>query len=147
MTAGVATQQAAKFQPGAPQAGWAQIGRELAQGLVTYLKPTLVAAVKQQVCDFVEKGEFEKSADARPGGVSLSKLQQRAHDQDIHFEGIEYIKQDGGVALIGLKFTGHKSAAKSFLIELKMRRLDGYWQVSKWNNAYEVLKQFGVGLT
>lgn len=140
MMAGLAAQQ-----PKATQNGFEQMGQQFAQDLIAMMKPTLVSAIKKQIRDYVEKGEVEKERDAKRLGLSVEELKNKAKEQEVEYDGVEYVKQEGSIALVGLKFVNRKDDSKSFTVELKMRWLDGYWQLSKWSNAFDVLKKFGLG--
>jgi hypothetical protein len=53
---------------------------------------------------------------------------------------VEYFKEEGRTAHIGLKFFLEKQA-ESFIVEFKMRRLDNYWQVTEIVNFSNVMKK------
>ncbi len=122
----------------------AAFGQTFFQGLITQMKPALATGLKKQIRDSVEKGDAEKERDAEKLGISVKELEEKAREQGMTYDGIEYVKEDGAIALVGLKFSNQKDESKSFVLELKTRKLGGYWQVTKLNNVVEVFKKFGV---
>jgi len=117
------------------------LGGQFAKGLVAMLKPTLVSLLRQQVRDYIEKGTIEKGDDPSESGLSVHDLDEKAREHGIKFTGLQSVKQDGAIAIVSLGFTSEKEK-QAFTIDLKMRRTDNGWQVSRWNNAAEVFKKF-----
>lgn len=90
--------------------GWDQ----LAQGLVLSMKPTLVQTAKNEIKKQVEQGSFQTN--------------YKPNDFLKGFFAIK-VKQDGKVADVTLPSQNSKDKPLS----LKMRQLDGYWQIFDMN--------------
>lgn len=54
-------------------------------------------------------------------------------DLDSSYSGIEYVKRNGKVAIVGFKFTTPKRSTKPRVYEVRMRNLGSHWQVSGLN--------------
>lgn len=107
-----------------------------AAGIIKMLKPQFVLMAKDQIRSYVEKG----STDSQPNNKSESTLNFSIDDLyknngggSVDFKGVEYVNKDGKIAIVGLKLF-YPKLNSDVILELKMREMDGYWQVAEINN-------------
>ncbi|MDQ2731061.1 MAG: hypothetical protein M3Y56_05330, partial [Armatimonadota bacterium] len=117
--------------------------QQIAQGLVTMLKPTLVTAIKGRVRDYVGGGNAQSPVPVDTPTIPGANLEQKAREEGYTFDGIESVDQEGSTALVRLKFLKANDPTKFLTVELKMRQVEGHWQVIRWNNVGDVLKELG----
>lgn len=107
-----------------------------AAGLVKMLKPQLVSMAKDQIRSYVEKGTPEspqKDTTEPAPTFSINDFYKNTGGGSVNMKGIEYVNKDGKLAVVGLKLFYPKLNA-DVILELKMREMDGYWQVAEINN-------------
>jgi len=122
-----------------PNDPWSKLGESMARGLVQLMKPRLVAAVKEQVVRFVEKGDFgPRKSDSDGPQVSLKEIGKKTVGEKSKFQGIEYVKKQGSIAILGLKFLNAQDNA-AVILDMKMRDRGGYWQITELSNFPEFL--------
>ncbi|MBY0551905.1 MAG: hypothetical protein K2W95_31770 [Candidatus Obscuribacterales bacterium] len=72
------------------------------------------------------------------------KLQQQLKDYGLSkegFKGVDYLKVDGPVALVGIKFHS-KKLNRNFIIELKMEDSGGFWRITEFSNLNELIATY-----
>ncbi|NHZ84919.1 MAG: hypothetical protein GWP19_03450 [Planctomycetia bacterium] len=114
---------------------WAKIG----EGLVMLLKPQLSKIAKQEVAKLVETGNIEidkTDNDSEDYNFSLSEYWNLTKGEKAEFKGIDYIKKEGKIALVGINIF-QKEYETDLIIELKMRDKGNYWQIAQINNFNE----------
>lgn len=126
-----------------PKDKWEQLGESFGKGLVTLLKPQLSKLARQQIAKLVETGKLEKKRQrtkSEEPDFSLSDIWNKAGGEKAGFQGIEYIKKEGKIAYVGLKFF-HKEYNTELILDLKMRDKGGYWQVAELSNFADYMKK------
>jgi hypothetical protein len=126
-----------------PKDEWEQLGEFVGKGLVALLKPQLSKLAKQQIAKLVETGKLEEeqeSAESNKHDFSLSDIWNKTGGEKAGFQGIEYIKKEGKIAYIGLKFF-QKKYNTDLILDLKMRDKGGYWQVAEFSNFADYMKK------
>lgn len=124
---------------------WEQLGESLGKGLVTLLKPQLSKLARQQIAKLVETGKLEEEQQrtkSEEPDFSLSDIWNKAGGEKAGFQGIEYIKKEGKIAYVGLKFF-HEEYNTELILQLKMRDKGGYWQVAELSNFADYMKKLG----
>jgi len=130
-----------------------KFGMGLVEGFVTLFKPRFTKLVKQEIVSFVETGDFEKEnknesqklsrkEDSSPE-FSLENVWKNSGGGENRFQGIKYVKEEGKIAYIGLKFFS-KKYEQTFIINFKMRGMDNYWQVAEITNLFDIMKELGI---
>jgi len=126
------------------QSGAEALGTALGAGLVQLMKPRLVGAVHEQFIRLVERGSFRSSTPATSESASeessLRSMSEQIGADDGSFKGIEYIKKQGKIALVGLEFRNAELDA-DLVLELKLRDMGGYWQLVEFANLTELLQK------
>lgn len=72
------------------------------------------------------------------------KLQQQLKDYGLSkegFKGVDYLKVDGPVALVGIKFHS-KKLNRNFIIQLKMEDSGGFWRITEFSNLNELIATY-----
>ncbi len=112
-----------------------------AKGFIQMLKPQLVAMAKDQIRSYVEKGTVETTPkdNANAPDFSINNIYKTSSGSP-EFKGVEYVNKDGKIAIVGIKFFYSKLNLDAIL-ELKMRDLDGYWQVAEFNNLNDFISK------
>jgi hypothetical protein len=138
------------------------MGRLLTFGLVTFIKPGLVDGLKQEMLDMVERGvQTSQPKDINPGpsspqaeggddapgqgttagdGISLKRTMSTFGFKGKLYNGTEYTRREGKVALVGLKLYNQKYK-RDFVLDVKLRDMGGYWQVIGLPNLTQLLKE------
>lgn len=110
----------------------------LAKGFIQFIKPQLTAMAKDQIRSLVEKGSTSQASDP---GQSEAPDAPKFSVKDIYnnkggtpdFKGVDYVNKDGKIAVVGLKLF-YPKLNSDVVLEVKMRELDGYWQVAEISN-------------
>ncbi|PAB61010.1 DUF2939 domain-containing protein [Anaeromicrobium sediminis] len=100
---------------------------KLAAGLVEMIKPKIVESSKNQIKAYIEKGDFEETKE-NDTGISVKHFYK-----GVEFRSIDKIKKSGNIDLVALKIY-NKRFEEELILEVKMRKLDSYWQVVELNN-------------
>ena len=115
----------------------------LAKRIVINFKPQLTNIVKQKVVSFVKTGDLKnesKSQEALEKEFSLKNIWDYSGEDKNEFQGIAYVKEEGNIAYVGLKFFLEKHE-ENFIVDLKMRSIDNYWQVIEISNFSIIVKK------
>ncbi|MCL2888434.1 MAG: DUF2939 domain-containing protein [Elusimicrobia bacterium] len=120
---------------------------QLAMGFMTMLKPSIIEMMKGEILKSVESGNFgqgDKNASPKNPGMpdmtgGLASAQPNAMNSLKNFkkDNIQYVKKEGNTARVGLKIDGVKDIT---VVELLMRKQDGYWQVFGIGNLDDFFK-------
>lgn len=57
------------------------------------------------------------------------------------FKGVDYLKTQGPMCLVGLKFHSPK-LNRDFIVELKMEDAGGYWRITELSNLNDLISQY-----
>ncbi|HEY9870671.1 MAG TPA: hypothetical protein V6D08_16005, partial [Candidatus Obscuribacterales bacterium] len=138
------------------------VGHLLTFGLVTFIKPGLVAGLKQEMLDMVERGvQAAQPQDDAPGpssphsdgggdaetpgatasdGISLKRTMSTFGFKGKLYNGTEYTRREGKLAVVGLKLYNQKYN-RDFVLDVKLRDMGGYWQVIGLPNLTQLLQE------
>lgn len=107
-----------------------QLGQSLGQGLAELMKPRLVEEIQGGVERYVETGEVagELGERASVDPDSLARI----------FQGIDSTNINGSMARVYLRVHDLRADSAATL-ELRMREMDGYWQVAEIANIQELI--------
>lgn len=126
-----------------PKDNLERFGELIGKGLLTLLKPRLSKLVKEQVTELVETGKFEVKKENKvteEPEFLLSNIWSKVGGENVKLQGIEYVKEEGKIAYVGLKLYQEKYNAW-LVLDVKMRDLRGYWQVVKLSNFGEYMEK------
>ncbi len=125
------------------------VGELIGFGLGAFLKPPLVASMKAQITEYVEGGSDSPAAysDSRTRKGRASSFKgipaQLGFTQGV-FKGVEYVRTEGKVSLVGLKLYNEKFAC-DLVLELKLENAGGYWRLVELSNLQNFMGKI-VGL-
>jgi len=107
----------------------------LAQGMVQMMKPQLVNMIEEQVKALVEDEQLPTEEEAEEvDAINLLSFFAEDKQSELEYTGVEDVRKDGNIATLTLGFHHDKYDANPVL-EVKMRKMDGYWQVAELPNA------------
>lgn len=111
--------------------------KNFAAGLIKILKPQLVAVAKEEIKTFVEKGTTEL-----PDNHNNPKMKELLNTGSgkAEFKGVAYTNKDGKIATVGIDMFYPKLNSTT-LLEVKMREMDGYWQIAEISNLASFVKK------
>lgn len=109
-----------------------RLGQNLGRGLAELMKPRLAEEVQDGIERFVETGEVAGGLGDRVA-VSPDSLAQV-------FQGIQGTEINGSMALVRLRIQDMRADSLA-TVELRMREMDGYWQVAEIANASALLAE------
>lgn len=137
------------------------VGSLLGQGLLAFVKPAAVQAMKEEIDHMVEGRSNAQSFLPHPsgfhleqpayaarqvayldepptGGISLKRLLKFFGFEGHTYRGISYRRQKNKVAHVGLNLYNLKFD-REMILDLKMRDMGGYWSVVELSNLPEML--------
>ncbi|WP_333594750.1 hypothetical protein, partial [Anaerospora hongkongensis] len=113
--------------------------KNFAAGLIKILKPQLVAVAKEEMKTFVEKGTTELPDNQSANNPKMKELLNTGSGK-AEFKGVAYTNKDGKIATVGLDMFYPKLNSTTVL-EVKMREMDGYWQIAEISNLASFMKK------
>lgn len=121
--------QAASETSGGSAAG--ELGAALGQGLARLMKPRLIDRLVSSVERYVETGELPDGGGSSAQGLDPELLRE-------NLQGIEKANIDGSTATVALRFQDVR-ADTSAVVKLRLREMDGYWQVAEIANVEDLI--------
>ena len=111
---------------------------------LSLLKPVLRRTTRTEVQRYVETGTLQTSSAGPLPGLSVVGLAGQVLGAGGQFRGIQYVRENGGQALVGVAFaqSAHNTTA---IIELRMVDKGDHWQVVEITNAGELIRQAARG--
>lgn len=113
--------------------------KNFAAGLIKILKPQLIAVAKEEIKTFVEKGTTELPDNQSPNNSKMKELLNTGSGK-AEFKGVTYTNTDGKIATVGLDMF-YPKLNNTTLLEVKMREMDGYWQIAEISNLASFVKK------
>jgi hypothetical protein len=106
-----------------------------------YMKPQLTQVARKEIEKYVATGDFKKdpAAPKKKVDISLSGLWHKVVSDSATFKGIQYVKEEGETALVGVEFTQPRYDT-TMVVEIKMRDKGEYWQITELTNTGDLLK-------
>lgn len=116
-------------------------GNALVKQALQYMKPQLTNVARKEIEKYVETGDFKKDPNApkKKIDISLSGLWHKVVSDSASFKGVQYVKEEGETALVGLEFTQPRYDT-TMVLEVKMQDKGDYWRVVQLTNTGELLK-------
>ena len=113
-------------------------GLNLGKSAIQLMKPQLVKAARNEVQYYIETGNINMNAAGKKPLISLGALAGLVISDSSEFKGIDYIKETGDQALVGLKFTQPRYDT-TMVLEIKMLDKGDYWQATELTNVGEII--------
>ena len=104
------------------------------------LKPMLRRTARSEVQRYIETGTLPTNSQGPLPGVSVVGMAGQVLGGGGQFKGIQYVREDGGQALVGVAFAqpAHDTTA---IVELRMVDKGDHWQVTEITNARDLIRQ------
>lgn len=122
---------------------WSEIRQKISTGLLSVVKPNLKEIIKKEVLDYVATGEWtdDNSKDNENSSLILKLIKNRIDPEKWDYQSINYAAINGETARIGLTYYD-QSKETNFLVEINMRDMKGYWQLTEITNVAQLLNMF-----
>jgi hypothetical protein len=134
------------------------VGRIVGVGLVGFVKPQLVDAIKLEINQLILQGnlaksqdssEYKRTADARSffmesskegNKLSVKKLIRQLGFSGKALRGVKYSNVEGKQATIGLTVYNAKYDTE-LVLDLRMHDMGGYWRVVQFSNLPQFIDE------
>jgi hypothetical protein len=110
----------------------ADLATMIGQGMAALMKPRLATEAKAAIIAAVEKGLPEDAS----GGLVFGSYIKRTGIAPENFQRLSAVARDGATALVSLEFSNTRIDS-TVTLELRMRDMGDYWQVSEIANSVE----------
>lgn len=119
------------------------LGKDLAKGVLSALKPAIVSGLKEAVVLAVEYGPDAEKRGVEKPVIGSNEMEKETGIRDARYEGIDYVKEDDGVAMVGIRI--NEPDLGDYVIELKMEKLsDKTWKVTEITNFHDYIVKLGA---
>ncbi|QNF33006.1 hypothetical protein HUW51_09760 [Adhaeribacter swui] len=107
---------------------------------IQFMKPQLASVVRKEVQKYVETGSFAKDPSReKKVDISLNGLWNKVVSDSSQFKGVNYTREEGETAFVGLEFTQPRYDT-TFVLEVKMQNKGDYWQATEITNTSDIFK-------
>lgn len=121
--------------------GWGALGQSLMGGMQTTMANAIKAGARQIVLkgiDGVSAGEGESSF-----AELWNSTRATVEAKEFSYQGVGGVTLSGETFLVKLNFYSDKTH-QVYPIKLRMRRHEGHWQVTEWDNATAFFERLGA---
>lgn len=123
---------------------WFDIRNEIGSTLLSVVKPNLREIIKKEIHSYTSQGKWEDAIsqdENRLVSVFVKKVKEIVNPDDWEFQSINYIEIENDVASLGLTYYDWTKQS-NFIVEVKMRKMSGYWQIIEITNVNQLLNIF-----
>ncbi len=123
---------------------WFDIRNEIGSTLLSVVKPNLKEIIKKEIHSYTSQGKWEDAIsqdENRLVSVFVKKVKKIVNPDDWEFQSINYIEIENDVASLGLTYYD-RTKQSNFIVEVKMRKMSGYWQIIEITNVNQLLNIF-----
>ncbi|MFW6148715.1 MAG: hypothetical protein ACOC6D_02515 [Atribacterota bacterium] len=123
---------------------WDKIRQEIGNSLLSVVKPNLKEIIKKEVLEYIKTGswaDIEKEDENKIYSVVRRLIKKRVDPQQWDQQSINYTEVEGDTAHVGLTYYD-QSKKTNFLVEVKMRYMNGYWQLMEITNITQLINIF-----
>ena len=123
---------------------WFDIRNEIGSTLLSVVKPNLKEIIKKEIHSYTSQGKWEDAIsqdENRLVSVFVKKVKEIVNPDDWEFQSINYIEIENDVASLGLTYYD-RTKQSNFIVEVKMRKMSGYWQIIEITNINQLLNIF-----
>ncbi|RDC65194.1 hypothetical protein [Adhaeribacter pallidiroseus] len=107
---------------------------------IQFMKPQLASVARKEVQKYVETGSFAKDPTReKKVDISLNGLWNKVVSDSSQFKGVNYTREEGETAFVGLEFTQPRYDT-TFVLEVKMQNKGDYWQATEITNTSDIFK-------
>jgi hypothetical protein len=123
---------------------WIDIRNEIGQSVFSVLKPNLKEIIKKEVYHYIISGKLENvnsQGEGRLASMLMKLAEEKINPENWESQSINYTKIKEDMAFLGLTYYD-KSKQANFVVDIKMRNMQGYWQLIEITNIAQILKIF-----
>jgi hypothetical protein len=123
---------------------WSEIRNEIGNTLLSVVKPNLKEIIKKELLDYIATGQWSSSEEEKENNISsivIQVIKEKIDPEQWDQQSINYTEINGNIAQVGLTYLDKKKEA-NFLLEVKMRNMNGYWQIIEISNVAQILNMY-----
>jgi len=120
---------------------WNEIRSDIGNTLLSVVKPNIKEMIKKEVNAYIVTGEWSGNRTDNGSGISsmiIKIIREKIDPGQWDQQSVNYTEVDGKIAYVGLTYFD-KSRDTNFLLEVKMRDMNGYWQIIEISNIAQIL--------
>ena len=120
---------------------WNEIRSDIGNTLLSVVKPNIKEMIKKEVNAYIVTGEWSGDRTDNGSGISsmiIKIIREKIDPGQWDQQSVNYTEVDGKIAYVGLTYFD-KSRDTNFLLEVKMRDMNGYWQIIEISNIAQIL--------
>ena len=120
---------------------WNEIRSDIGNTLLSVVKPNIKEMIKKEVNAYIVTGEWSGDRTDNGSGISsmiIKIIREKIDPGQWDQQSVNYTEVDGKIAYVGLTYFD-KSIDTNFLLEVKMRDMNGYWQIIEISNIAQIL--------
>ncbi len=132
------------YLEGETETRWDKIRQEIGNSFLSVVKPNLKEIIKKEVLEYIETGswaDIEKEDENKIYSVVRKLIKKRVDPQQWDQQSINYTEIEGVTAHVGVTYYD-QSQETNFLVEFKMRDMNGYWQLIEISNITQLINIF-----
>lgn len=118
----------------------------LAQGIIKMAKPLAVNNLKSEINTYIKTGKWQNEEQTKTSSpeqplIQNASINEKIGLKNIKFKNVEYVKENGASANIGLKIA-MPNAKKEMTIDLLMKKSEaGNWQIVQITNVKDYVNK------
>lgn len=123
---------------------WNEIRSDIGNTLLSVVKPNIKEMIKKEVNAYIVTGEWSGDRTDNGSGISsmiIKIIREKIDPGQWDQQSVNYTEVDGKIAYVGLTYFD-KSRDTNFLLEVKMRDMNGYWQIIEISNIAQILNMY-----
>ena len=123
---------------------WNEIRSDIGNTLLSVVKPNIKEMIKKEVNAYIVTGEWSGNRTDNGSGISsmiIKIIREKIDPGQWDQQSVNYTEVDGKIAYVGLTYFD-KSRDTNFLLEVKMRDMNGYWQIIEISNIAQILNMY-----
>ena len=120
---------------------WNEIRSDIGNTLLSVVKPNIKEMIKKEVNAYIVTGEWSGDRTDNGSGISsmiIKIIREKIDPGQWDQQSVNYTEVEGKIAYVGLTYFD-KSRDTNFLLEVKMRDMNGYWQIIEISNIAQIL--------
>lgn len=123
---------------------WFDIRNEISGSLLSVIKPGLKEIIKKETYSFITQGRWDNAGSRYDNMLTtllVKMVKEKVNPADWEFQSINYTKIEKDVASLGLTYY-ERTKQSNFIVEVKMRKMPGYWQIIEITNIEQLMNIF-----
>lgn len=123
---------------------WDRIRQEVSNSLLSVVKPNLKERIKKEVLEYIQTGKWDDDDEADNNtlfSLMMNIIKKRIDPGQWDHQSINYTEIENDTAFVGLTYYDRERET-NFIIEVKMRDMEGYWQIIEITNVAQLIGYF-----